>query len=103
MTSGKAALLTAGLVGVVALGVVTAPTIRNHWSKMNTETTTTASAPADTSAPAPVKAKRPAHRAASREAVTAKEAVTARRTPAGSTLSPSRCGSPNCAIASRRF
>ena len=42
MTSGKAALLTAGLVGVVALGVVTAPTIRNHWSKMNTETTTTA-------------------------------------------------------------
>jgi hypothetical protein len=73
MTSGKAALLTAGLVGVVALGVVTAPTIRNHWSKINTETTTTTSAPADTSAPAPVKAKRPAHRAAPREAVTAKK------------------------------
>jgi len=72
MTSGKAALLTAGLVGVVALGVVTAPTIRDHWSKMNTPEAT-ASAPADTSAPTPVKATRPAHRATSREAVTAKK------------------------------
>ena len=78
MTSGKAALLTAGLVGVVALGVVTAPTIRDHWSKMNTPEAT-ASAPADTSAPTPVKAKRPAHRATSREAVTAKEAATAKK------------------------
>jgi len=35
MTSGKAALLTASLVGVVALGIVTAPTIRHSWSAMN--------------------------------------------------------------------
>jgi hypothetical protein len=74
MTSGKAALLTASLVGVVALGVVTAPTIRNHWSKMDTPATT-ASAPADTSATAPAKAtKRPAHRTTtSRDAMTAKK------------------------------
>jgi hypothetical protein len=73
MTTGKAALLTAGLVGVVALGVVTAPTIRDHWTtKMNTPAMT-ASAPADTTAPAPPTAKRPAHRAPSREVVTARD------------------------------
>lgn len=73
MTSGKAALLTASLVGVVALGVVAAPTIRNHWSKMDTPATT-ASAPADTSATTPAKAKRPAHRATtSRDAMTVKK------------------------------
>jgi len=72
MTSGKAALLTASLAGVVALGVVTAPTIRNNWSKMNTPEMS-ASAPVDASAPVPVKAKRPAHRAPSREAVTARK------------------------------
>ena len=74
MTNGKAALLTAGLVGVVALGVVTRPAIRDHWTKMNTPEMT-ASAPADTSAPAaaPVKAKQPAHRAPSREGVTARK------------------------------
>ena len=72
MTSGKTALLTAGLVGVVALGVVATPTIRDNWSKMKTPEMT-ASAPADTSAPAPVKAMRPAHRAPSREAVTARK------------------------------
>jgi hypothetical protein len=74
MTSGKAALLTAGLVGVVALGVMATPTIRDNWSKMNTPEMT-ASAPADTSAPAPVKATRPAHRAPSREAVTARKDI----------------------------
>jgi hypothetical protein len=72
MTSGKAALLTASLVGVVALGVVTAPTIRNNWSKMNPPEVS-ASAPVETSAPAPVEAKRPAHRAPSRDAVTARK------------------------------
>jgi hypothetical protein len=72
MTSGKAALLTAGLVGVVALGAAATPAIRDHWSKMNAPEMT-ASAPADTSAPAPVKAKRPAHHAPSREAVTARK------------------------------
>jgi len=73
MTSGKAALLTASLVGVVALGVVATPTIRNHWSNMNTPAAT-ASAPAADSAPTPVKAKHPAHRATpSREATTKKE------------------------------
>jgi hypothetical protein len=70
MTGGKAALLTASLVGVVALGVVTAPTIRNTWSKMNTPEMS-ASAPVATSAPVPVEAKPPARRAPSREAVTA--------------------------------
>ena len=73
MTSGKAALLTAGLVGVVAFGVVTAPTFRDHWSKKMNTPELTASAPADTSAPAPVETKRPARRAPSRDAVTARK------------------------------
>lgn len=32
MTVGKAGLITAALVGVVALGVATGPTIQRHWS-----------------------------------------------------------------------
>src|SRR5262249_39068417 len=72
MTSGKAALLTAGVVGVVALGVVTAPTIRNHW-KMNAPAAT-ASAPATDNAPAATKAKRTPRRATPpRDAMTAKK------------------------------
>lgn len=35
MTGGKAALITAGLVGVVALGVATAPAIHTNWSRMH--------------------------------------------------------------------
>jgi hypothetical protein len=73
MTSGKAALLTASLVGVVALGVVTAPTIRNHWTNMNTPAAT-ASAPATDSANTAAKAKHTAHRATTpRDARTVKK------------------------------
>jgi hypothetical protein len=65
--------LTASLVGVVALGVVTAPTIRNHWSKMNTPAAT-ASAPASNSATTAAKAKHTTRRATPpRDAMTAKK------------------------------
>jgi hypothetical protein len=33
MTVGKAGLITAGLVGVVALGIAAGPTIQENWSK----------------------------------------------------------------------
>jgi hypothetical protein len=72
MTGTKAALLTAGLVGVVALGVVTGPTIRDHWSTMNAPAATAAPA-AESPAATPVKTKRAAHRAASHEAVAEKK------------------------------
>ena len=35
MTVGKAAVVTACLVGVVALGVATTPAIHRHWSRMH--------------------------------------------------------------------
>jgi hypothetical protein len=57
-------LITAGVVGVIALGVATAPTIRDSWTKMNTPETATA-APAVESAATPTpaaKAVRPARR-----------------------------------------
>ena len=33
MTLGKAGLITAGLVGVVALGIAAGPTIEKNWSR----------------------------------------------------------------------
>jgi hypothetical protein len=63
MTFGKAGLLTAGLVAVFALGVMTGPTIRDNWYRMNAPEEAVAAQPAETSAPAPVKADRPAPRA----------------------------------------
>src|SRR5262245_30621285 len=63
MTGGKAALWTAGLVGVVALGVVTGPAIRDNWSKAMAPSTV--SAPAVESADvAATKPDRPAARPA---------------------------------------
>lgn len=66
MTMGKAGLITAGLVGVVALGVATAPAIRDSWNSRVSAPDTTAVAPAADSsatAPAAVKTERPARRA----------------------------------------
>ena len=61
MTVGKAGLITAGLVGVVALGVATGPTIRDSWSKMHASDTTAVSAPAESTAPAAAKASPARH------------------------------------------
>ena len=63
MTVRKAGLLTAGVVAVFALGVVTGPTIRDNWSRTNAPEAV--AAPVHESAPVPVKAERPAPRARS--------------------------------------
>jgi hypothetical protein len=63
MTVGKAGLLTAGLVAMFALGVMTSPTIRDSWSKTNAPETTVAAPAVEPGAPAAVKADRPARRA----------------------------------------
>jgi hypothetical protein len=65
MTVGKTGLLTTGLVAVFALGVMTGPTIRDNWSRMNAPEATVAAPAVEPSAPAPVKAERPAPRARS--------------------------------------
>jgi hypothetical protein len=75
MTVGKAGLLTAGLVGMFSLGVLTGPTIRHSWSTMN-EPQATVAAPADeSSTPAPVKAERPRPRARTASSARPHEAV----------------------------
>jgi hypothetical protein len=78
MTVAKAGLLTAALVGVVVLGVMAGPTIRDSWSKMNAPDTTTAS-PVEPGAATPAKADRPARRVRSssstRDVVAAKKAA----------------------------
>jgi hypothetical protein len=60
MTVGKAGLITAGIVGVVALGVATAPAIQRHWSESQAPV-----AQVDTVEPSVPEAPpaRPAHRA----------------------------------------
>jgi hypothetical protein len=63
MTVGKTGLLTAGLVAVFALGVMTGPTIRDTWSNRNTPEATVAAPAVETNAPAPVRAERPKPRA----------------------------------------
>jgi hypothetical protein len=63
MTVGKAGLLTAGFVAVFALGVMTGPTIRDNFYRMNAPEEAVAAQPAEKTAPAPVKADRPAARA----------------------------------------
>ena len=65
MTVGKVGLLTAGFVGVFALGVMTGPTIRENWSRTNAPETAVAAPTAERSASAPVKADRPPPRARS--------------------------------------
>ncbi len=65
MTVSKATLLAASLVGVVTVGVVTGPAIRDSWNEMKARNATTA-APAVESTPAPTapaKTDRPARRA----------------------------------------
>ena len=89
MTFGKAGLLTAGLVAVFALGVMTGPTIRDNWYRMNAPEEAVAAQPAETSAPAPVKADRsvkadrpaPRARASSSPADRADEVVAAKKAP----------------------
>jgi hypothetical protein len=65
MTVGKAGLITAGFVAVFALGVMTGPTIRGDWSKMNRPAATGATQAVEPGASAPVKTERPAPRARS--------------------------------------
>ncbi|MGE5815747.1 MAG: hypothetical protein ACM36C_14760 [Acidobacteriota bacterium] len=65
MTVAKAGLLTAGLAAMFAVGVMTGPTIRDTWSKMNAPEATVAAPAVERSAPAAVKADRPARRARS--------------------------------------
>jgi hypothetical protein len=82
MTVAKTGLLTAGIVGVFALGVMTGPTIRDNWSgmnsKMNAPEATVAAPAAEPSAAAPAKAERPAVRARSSSA-RAPEAVATKK------------------------
>jgi hypothetical protein len=63
MTLGKAGLLTTGFVAAFAVGVMTAPTIRDNWDRMNAPEQAVAAQPAEKSAPATAKADRPATRA----------------------------------------
>src|SRR5688572_2717840 len=65
MTVRQAGLLTAGLVAVFALGVMTGPTIRDTWSTMNAPEATAEAPAVEPGAPAPVKAERSAPRARS--------------------------------------
>ena len=56
MTVGKAGLITAGLVGVVALGIAAGPTIEKTWSKTDAPVTRAVeptAAPPATARPAP--------------------------------------------------
>jgi preprotein translocase subunit SecD len=82
MTAAKTGLLSAGLVGVFVLGVMTGPTVRDNWSKMKAPEAAVAAPSVEPSAPAPVKADRPAPRAKSsssrvQEAVTTKKPANA--------------------------
>jgi hypothetical protein len=52
MTLDKAGLITAGLVGVVAIGIATGPTIHKNWSRTDAPVTQTADASAPSSATA---------------------------------------------------
>jgi hypothetical protein len=63
MTFRKAGLLTTGFVAAFAVGVMTGPTIRDNWSRMNAPEEAAAAQPAEKSASAPVKNDRPATRA----------------------------------------
>jgi hypothetical protein len=65
MTVGKAGLLTAGVVAVFALGVMTGPTIRDNWSRMNAPEGAVAASPVEKGAPVAVKTERPVPRAKS--------------------------------------
>jgi hypothetical protein len=79
MTVGKAALLSAGLVAVFALGVMTGPTVQHNLAEMNAPEAAVPAPTAESSAPAPVKAERPARRARSSSSRTP-EAVASNKT-----------------------
>ena len=84
MTYGKAGLITAGVVAAFAVGVMTGPTIRDNWSRMDAPEEAVAVQPAEKSAPAPVKADRPAPRAkasSSRADERANDVVAAKKAP----------------------
>ena len=78
MTVVKTGLLSASLVAVFAVGVMTGPTIRDNWSKMNAPQASVAAPSFEPPAPAPVKAERPAVRARS-SASGAHEAVATKK------------------------
>jgi hypothetical protein len=63
MTFGKAGLLTAGVVAAFAVGIMTAPTIRDNSYRMNAPEEAVVAQPAEKSAPERVKTDRPAARA----------------------------------------
>jgi len=65
MTVGKTVLFTAGLVAVFALGIISGPTIHDHWSNASAPEAAVATPAPEPSAPAPAKAERPAPRARS--------------------------------------
>jgi hypothetical protein len=83
MTVGKTGLLSAGVVAVFALGVMTGPTIRDNWSTRNAPDATVEVPRAVPAAPAPVATPRHAPRASSaagaRAAVAAKKPANAVR------------------------
>ena len=83
MTYGKASLITAGVVAAFAVGVMTGPTIRDNWSRMDAPEEAVAVQPAEKSAPAPVKADRPARAkaSASRADERANDVVAAKKAP----------------------
>jgi len=63
MTVGKATLITAGLVGVIALGVATGPTIQKNWSRMHAPMNAPVTRAVEPNAPlaAPARPARRAH------------------------------------------
>jgi hypothetical protein len=81
MTVGKTGLLTAGLVAVFALGVMTGPTIRDNWSKRKAPEATVATPAVESSASAPVRAERPAPRARASSSRANANEVVATKTP----------------------
>jgi hypothetical protein len=79
MTFAKAGLLTAGFVAAFALGVTTAPTIRDNWNRMDAPEEAVVAQPAGKSAPAPARTDRPTTRA--RTSSRAPEAVAPKKAP----------------------
>jgi hypothetical protein len=81
MTVGKAGLLAAGLVGVVALGIATGPTIRDNWTKMKGSEAVATAPAVESSTPTPAKAERPARRAKASPAPRARDVVAIKKDP----------------------
>ena len=107
MTVGKASALAAGFVGAVALGVAIGPTVHDKWAKM-TSTPSASQLPKARQRTARQHAAARPHRArgdpqARRQRHGLSRFVRQCRVrPDRCGASRSRCGSPNCATASRR-